>query len=163
VNEKGIKIAEKIHGLFKRRHMTLSVAESCTGGLVSHYITSLPGASIFFTGAIVSYSEAFKKRALGVSQETIDRHGVISLETAREMAEGVRALSHSNYSVATTGNLGPDVLEGKEQGLVYIASCGPDGCVSRELRLAGSREENKEASAVEALKLLVALVEGQGS
>jgi PncC family amidohydrolase len=152
-------IIKRVHVLFKDSALTLSVAESCTGGLVCHYITSLPGASAFFAAGVVSYSEDIKKKILGVTSETIDKFGVVSEETAREMAEKMRLLSKTDCSLATTGNLGPDVLEGKERGLVYIAAGKEGKTISRELRLKGSREDNKREAAVAALKLLLEIMQ----
>lgn len=149
----------KVHELFKGSALTLSVAESCTGGLISHYITTLPGASLFFSAAIVSYSENTKKEILGVSPDIIHKYGVVSRETAMEMAEKVRLVAKTDYSLSTTGNLGPDVLEGKEKGLIYIAAGKEGKTVSEELRLKGSRDENKKDAAVAALRLLIELAE----
>ncbi|MBI5664098.1 MAG: CinA family protein [Nitrospirae bacterium] len=148
-----------VHGLFKERGLTLSAAESCTGGLISHYVTALPGASVFFTAGVVAYSEKIKTTLLGVSPEVIRNSGIVSAETAVEMAEKVRSLAKTDYSVSTTGNLGPDVLEGKEKGLVYIAVSKDGKTVSREIRLKGSREENKAEAALEALRLLLEVAE----
>lgn len=154
-----VESAEKIHELFKEKGLTLAIAESCTGGLISHCITSLPGASLFFKAGVVSYSEDAKKDILHVSSETMNKFGMVSEETAVVMADGVRSISHSDYSLSTTGNLGPDVLEGKEKGLVYVAVCRKDKAVTQELRLTGNREENKEEAALAALRLLAEIVE----
>jgi PncC family amidohydrolase len=160
MNKKTLEVIEKVHEIFKEKGLTLSVAESCTGGLISHYITTLPGASTFFNGGVVTYSIDFKERFLGISSEIISGHGVVSKETAREMAERIRILSKTDYSLSTSGNLGPDVLEGKEKGLVYIAVSREGSTFSRELRLTGDREENKEEAALSALKFLIETVEG---
>jgi PncC family amidohydrolase len=154
-----LEVVEKVHETFKINGYTLSVAESCTGGLISHYLTSLAGASSFLTTGIVSYSEEAKKSILGVSSGTIRKHGVVSEETAREMAEKMRLLSKSDFSVSVTGNLGPDVLEGKDKGLVYIAASKESKTVSRELRLEDNRNANKEDASLAALKLLIELAE----
>ena len=154
-----LEAIKRIHALFKDNGLTLSIAESCTGGLISHYVTTLPGASSFFTAGIVSYSEKIKKDVLGVSPDVIFKNGVVSNETAREMAEKVRLLAKTDYSISTTGNLGPDVLEGKKKGLVYIAVSKEGKTVSRELRLKGSREENKKEAAVAALRLLIEIMQ----
>lgn len=156
-----LKAVTKVHALFKGRGLTLSVAESCTGGLVSHYLTSLPGASIFFRAGIVAYSETIKKDLLAVSDKLITKYGVVSEETACDMAEKVRTLSKTDYAIATTGNLGPETLEGKEKGLVYIAAGGKSRIASRELRLKGNRDENKEAAALAVLNLLIEVVENE--
>jgi PncC family amidohydrolase len=160
MNKKTLEVIEKVHEIFKEKGLTLSVAESCTGGLISHLLTILPGASTFFNGGVVTYSIDFKERFLGISSEIISSHGVVSEETAREMAERIRIIAKTDYSLSTTGNLGPDVLEGKEKGLVYIAVSREGSTFSREMRLRGDREENKEEAALSALKFLIETVEG---
>jgi PncC family amidohydrolase len=160
MNKKTLEVIEKVHEIFKEKGLTLSVAESCTGGLISHLLTILPGASTFFNGGVVTYSIDFKERFLGISSEIISAHGAVSEETAREMAERIRILVKTDYSLSTTGNLGPDVLEGKEKGLVYIAVSREGSTFPRELRLTGDREENKEEAALSALKFLIETVEG---
>ncbi len=148
-------VVKKVHTFFRKRGYTLSVAESCTGGLISHLITSLPGASAFFEAGVVSYSANAKKSILKVSSRCMRRYGVVSAETAREMAEKIRVLTGTDFSVSTTGNLGPDVLEGKERGLVFIGvSTGKETRV-KTLRLRGGREENKERAAISAIGFLL--------
>jgi len=139
MNKKTLEVIERVHEIFKEKGLTLSAAESCTGGLISHLLTILPGASTFFNGGLVAYSIEFKKKILGVSSKTISRHGVVSKETAREMAEKIRALAKTDFSLSTTGNLGPDVLEDKEKGLIYTAVSKEGKTFSRELRLKGNR------------------------
>jgi len=156
-----LKIVKRVHEIFIDKGLTLSVAESCTGGLISSYLTDLPGASSFFIAGIVSYSEEAKKGILSVSSATIRKYGVVSAETAKEMAERMRVTAKTDYALATTGNLGPDVLEGKEKGLVYIAASKERRTIGRELRLRGKRYENKEEASVSALKLLIELLEGR--
>ncbi len=159
MDQEALEVTKNVHQAVRDRGLTLSVAESCTGGLVSHYITALPGASTFFLAGIVSYSAGTKKDILGIVPETIADHGTVSDETAREMAVRVRLLTKTDCSVSTTGNLGPDVMEGKEKGLVYIAASKDGVTVSRELRLPGGRTDNKEKAALEALRLLLELLE----
>ncbi|MBI5675964.1 MAG: CinA family protein [Nitrospirae bacterium] len=154
-----LKIVKRVHEIFIEKGLTLSVAESCTGGLISSYLTDLPGASGFFVAGIVSYSVKTKKEILGVSPSTIKRYGVVSSETAKKMAEQIRKKAKTDYAVAVTGNLGPDVIEGKEKGLVYIAASWRGKTVTRELLLKGGRKKNKEEAAVSALKLLIELSE----
>jgi PncC family amidohydrolase len=150
----------RVHEIFKGKNLTLSVAESCTGGLISHYLTTLAGASNFFEAGVVSYSIDSKKRILGVSPEIISQYGVVSNETAREMAEKMRLLTKTDFSLSTTGNLGPDVLEGKDKGLVYIAVSKKGQTFSRELRLKGDRSENKKSAAISAMRFLIEIIEG---
>ena len=108
----------------KENNLTLSVAESCTGGLISSEITSKPGASSFYLGSVTSYDTGIKKKVLGVKRETLDRYSVISPECATEMAEGVRALMGSDYAVSVTGVAGPDTQAGKPAGTVCIGFAG---------------------------------------
>jgi PncC family amidohydrolase len=154
-----LKITEKIKGLFSNTGRTLSAAESCTGGLISHWITSAPGASAYFRTGIVAYSREAKEDILAVSGETINTSGMVSRETAAEMAEKVRMLAKTDYSVSSTGNLGPDTLEGKERGLIYLGASRKGKTITKRLVLTGGRAENKEAASLAALELLVELVE----
>jgi nicotinamide-nucleotide amidase len=160
LDKKIFEVVRRVYELFVIRGLTLSLAESCTGGLISHYLTALPGASAFFRAGVVSYSEDMKKKILGVSSDIIASYGVVSGQTAREMAEKVRGLTDTDFSVSTTGNLGPDVLEGKEKGLIYIAVSKEGRTFAKELRLRGNREENKEEAALEALSFLIEIAKG---
>jgi PncC family amidohydrolase len=155
MDEQILEVVKKVHEIFRKGGLTLSVAESCTGGLISHYITAFPGASNFFEAGVVTYSTAAKKKILGISASTIEISGAVSERTATEMAEKVRSLTGTDYSIATTGNLGPEVLDGKEKGLIYIAISRTGWPILKKLRLTGSREENKEAASLSALKLLL--------
>jgi PncC family amidohydrolase len=152
---------KKIHEYFEQHGYTLSVAESCTGGYVSHLITTLPGASRFFKAGVVSYADDAKKSLLGVSPDCIARYGAVSEQTAREMAENVRKLTKTDFALSTTGNLGPEVLEGKQRGLIFIAVSSRGGTVARELRLTGTRGKNKEEAAFLALDFLIEFSEKQ--
>jgi len=158
-DNKILEVVQRVHEFFITRDLTLSLAESCTGGLISHYLTALPGASAFFRAGVVSYSAEMKINILGVSSDIIASYGVVSEQTAKEMAEKVRVLTGTDFSVSTTGNLGPDVLEGKEKGLVYIAVSKEGNTFSKDLHLKGNREENKEEAALAALKFLIEIAE----
>lgn len=158
MDEKLLDLLKRINRAFREKGLTVSAAESCTGGLISHYLTALSGASDYFKAGIVSYSSDIKTSVLGVSPLTISRHGVVSPETAVEMAEGVRSLAGTDFSVSSTGNLGPDVLEGKERGLVYLALSGGGKTTVRKLGLKGERGENMEKASFEALRMLLEAV-----
>lgn len=145
----------------RRQGKTLSVAESCTGGLIAHWLTDVPGSSQFFLLSAVTYCIEAKKRLLAIDQETIEKYGVVSPQTASEMAKGVMSLTGSDYALATTGNLGPTALEGKETGLVYIALWDGRDISIRELRLSGDRLKNKETAALEAIRMLLFALEGE--
>ena len=152
-------IAGKVHRGLREKGLTVSVAESCTGGLLSHYLTLLPGSSDCFKAGIVAYAISAKESILHISRRACGRYGVVSPEIAEAMAGKVRAIARTDYSIATTGNLGPDVLENKDHGLVYIAVNSADGSTILELRLSGSRQENKEMTVRKALETLLNIID----
>jgi PncC family amidohydrolase len=156
-----LKLIRCVHQFFTEKGLRLSVAESCTGGLISHYLTWLPGSSKFFEAGVVTYSALSKKNILGVSSEIIASHGAVSGETAKEMAEKMRLLSGTDYALSTTGNLGPDALEGKEKGLVYAGISKEGKTIIKELRLAGDRTQNKEEAALVSLRFLIDVLSEQ--
>jgi len=102
-----LEIIKKIHEIFRTRNLRLSLAESCTAGLISHKITSLPGASDFFDSSIICYSAESKIKLLGVKKSILKKHGTISEEAARAMAEGIRMKTKTDFALSVTGNLGP--------------------------------------------------------
>jgi nicotinamide-nucleotide amidase len=105
--------------LLSSHHFTLSSAESLTGGGFGYFITRHPGSSGYFKGSLVTYANEIKVK-LGVSQDTIDKYGAVSKECAKEMAEKAQEFFSTNVAISFTGNAGPDSLEGKPVGLVYI-------------------------------------------
>jgi nicotinamide-nucleotide amidase len=149
------KIIGRVHETFTGAKLKLSAAESCTGGLIAHYLTMLPGSSAFFEAGVVAYSAASKKTILKVPAKTVAARGVVSREAAKIMAERVRLLTKTDYAVSTTGNLGPDLLEHKEKGLIFIGVSRKGGTVVRELRLRGTREQIKKKAALAALEFLL--------
>ena len=110
----------KVVDLLKKKKMTLSCAESMTGGMLAKIITDVPGASSVFDRGIVTYSNEAKMSELDVDPETLDAFGAISSETAREMVEGLRIYSGCDVCIAVTGNAGPDPAENKPKGLYYV-------------------------------------------
>lgn len=126
--------------LLKERSETLSVAESCTGGLVGRRITEVPGASAYFIEGAITYSNAAKTRTLGVSPEILEKHGAVSAECAEAMAAGMCKYAASTHAVAVTGIAGPDGgSEEKPVGTVFIGYAGPKGTKSLKLVLPGDR------------------------
>jgi nicotinamide-nucleotide amidase len=143
------------------RKQSLAVMESLTGGLLAHTITNNPGSSEYFVGGVIAYSNALKTQ-MGVPQETIERFGAISPETARAMAEAVRRLFQTDYGIGITGVAGPDVQEEQPAGTVYIAIAGPQGTINgRGPGWRGGREDQKRLAALAALNLLRLHLEGR--
>jgi len=137
--------------------LTLSTAESCTGGLVSKLLTDVPGSSAYYMGGIISYSNESKIKLLGVREDTLKDFGAVSVETALEMAEGVRKALSTECSIAVTGIAGPGGgSEEKPVGTVFIA-CAKEGrdTLSRGFRFKGTRAEIRAQSAGAALELLL--------
>lgn len=134
---------------------TLATAESCTGGLVAHRLTNLPGSSAWFMGGMVAYANEAKVRDLGVSPATLQEEGAVSAAVARQMAEGVRARFGTDLGLGVTGIAGPaGGTAAKPVGLVYGAVADARGTVVREHRFAGRRAIIKEWSAQMALDLV---------
>lgn len=124
----------------RRRDQTLSVAESCTGGGLGAELTAVPGSSDVLLGGVIAYSNAIKNKVLGVPEALLEQVGAVSDPVAEAMAEGVRRLTGSDWSLAITGIAGPGGgTESKPVGLVHLAVAGPDGCESHPIRLGSSR------------------------
>jgi PncC family amidohydrolase len=135
---------------------TLALAESCTGGLVSHRITNVPGSSAFFNGGIVSYSNEAKMSLLGVSADTLQEHGAVSEETVLEMARGVRRALSADIGAAVSGIAGPGgATPGKPVGLVWISLSAPGFEGAWRYLLQGDRASIKEQSAQAVLRHIV--------
>lgn len=133
--------------------LTLATMESCTGGLLSSLITDIPGSSNAFRGGLISYATELKE-AWGVPAEVITAHGVVSVETARAMAEAARQRTGASVGLSVTGVAGPDEQEGKPVGTVHIAVASPQGVRDTSQRFRGPRSEIKLRAAYTALNLL---------
>lgn len=141
--------------------LTLATAESCTGGAVASKLTALAGASDYFLGGVVSYSNAVKESALGVKHETLMAHGAVSEETAREMACGVREHLGADFGVATTGIAGPGGgTPEKPVGTVWIAVASAQRVVTKKLQCPGRRAQVIERTCSELYGLLISQVRG---
>ena len=138
-------IPELVAYTMKRHHATLATAESCTGGALAQQLTAMAGASEYYLGGVVAYSNETKERALGVKHETLLAHGAVSEETVRQMAEGVRERLHADYAVATTGIAGPTGgTPEKPVGTVWIAVASPQGTTAMLLKFGDRRAQTIE-------------------
>lgn len=140
----------------KAKKQTLSLAESCTGGLVATMLTDIPGTSAFFKEGWVTYSNEAKMKQLGVPQEILDVHGAVSEETARFMAQGARREANTDWAISITGIAGPDGgTPEKPVGLVYVAVAGADGTTVKQFHFHGDRQQIRIRSAKNALYSLL--------
>jgi len=151
----------EIGPLLRAKNLKLVLAESCTGGLVGHRITNIPGSSDYYLGSVTAYAYEAKERLLGVSHETLLAHGAVSRETAIEMARGVRQALATDFGdeqimgVSVTGIAGPGGgTPTKPVGLVWIALSTPSGDWAYQFIWSGNREENKDHSAEQVLRLI---------
>ncbi len=141
--------------MLKQAGKTVSAAESCTGGLISSLFTSVPGSSEYYLGSVTSYANGVKTGVLGVSEEIIAEHGAVSMECVKAMAEGVRKLTGSDFSVATSGIAGPGGgSDEKPVGLVWIAVSSQMGTETFSLISKGDRKRNIDRFASNALNIL---------
>lgn len=148
-------LEDVVVSLLTKHHLTVSTAESCTGGLIAGRIVNVPGASAVLGEGFITYSNEAKKKYLRVKESTLKEHGAVSKETAAEMAEGAAKASGSNASIAVTGIAGPDGgTEKKPVGLVYIGCTLNGKLYVEECRFKGNRQKIRENTVVYALDLL---------
>ncbi|HLF90558.1 MAG TPA: CinA family protein [Anaerolineales bacterium] len=152
----GIPLEVQMGELLRARKRTLVTAESCTGGLIGHLLTNVPGSSEYYTGGVVAYAYEAKVVLLGVTWETLEKYGAVSEEVALAMARGVRAALNGDIGVAVTGIAGPGGgMPNKPVGLTWIAISAPDGDWAKRFVWNGDREGNKMCSARAALEMVV--------
>lgn len=146
----------QVGDLLRVSGLTLAAAESCTGGLVGHRITNVPGSSEYYLGSITAYAYEAKVRLLGVSWDTLEKYGAVSQETALEMAAGVRQALGADIGVSVTGIAGPGGgTPEKPVGLTWIGLSTPDGNRAWSFVWHGSRLENKQQSAEQVLRIVM--------
>ena len=146
--------AQEINKLFREYGRSLGSVESFTGGLFAKEITAVPGASHFYKGGFVTYATEEKNRILGISYKDIDEHGVVSQEIAALMAMNAQKLLNVDYCVSFTGNAGPEAMEGKPVGEVYIGVATKDNVKVVGYHLDGTREDIQQKGVELALNLL---------
>lgn len=151
-----LALARQVHQLLGERGLTLATAESCTGGLLGHVLTEIPGASQWYVGGIVSYSDRLKRDELAVPPATLERHGAVSAQTSVAMADGARRRYGAALAVSITGIAGPDGgTDAKPVGLTYIAVADEAGHDCRRHQWHGDRHANKLDSVAASLELLL--------
>lgn len=156
----------QIGDLLRRRGLKLVFAESCTGGLISHRITNIPGSSDYFLGSVIAYANEAKERLLGVNHQTLLDYGAVSRETALEMARGVRLALTPDFGVeqviglSITGIAGPGGgLPEKPVGLAWVGLAARDAEQAHKILVQGNRQENKTSFAEQALVILINYLE----
>ena len=142
--------------ILRQRGLCLAVAESCTGGLISHLVTNVPGSSAYYLGGVTAYANEVKIHLLGVHPETLEKYGAVSSETVIEMARGVRNALAADIGISVSGVAGPGggTLD-KPVGTVWIGLSSPQEEYSRHYLWSGDRLAVKQQSAQAALKLLL--------
>lgn len=149
-------LAEELGKLLLEKGLTLSTAESCTGGGIASVITSISGSSEYFKGGIVAYANEVKTALLGVSETTLKKHGAVSEETVLEMAKGAMKSMKTSCAIATSGIAGPGGgTPTKPVGTIWIAAACNDKIVTKKLQGDNGREKNTKNSIEKALSLLI--------
>jgi nicotinamide-nucleotide amidase len=155
-------LAAKIVGLLTERQQTVAVAESLTGGLLGAAITDIPGASVVFRGGITAYATELKAALLGVPAGLLASYGPVHPDVAAAMAAGARDRLGATFGVATTGVAGPDPADGMPPGTVHIAVSAGRVPVTRALVLTGGRDEVRQGTVEESLRLLWNVIGEEG-
>jgi len=154
------KNAKKLHKIFLTKKLTLSFAESCTGGLLQEIVTSIPGASQYFLGGVVSYSNQFKTNVLNVSSKILDNYGAVSSETSQSMMNGLKKMFQTDVSVSITGIAGPEggTIE-KPIGTVFVTIGLKNFAKTYNYNLTGNRDAIRKKTALNVLIELINLIE----
>ncbi len=149
----------KIVELLIKHNLTITTAESCTGGLIAAALVNVPGVSGQLEEGYITYSNGAKEKLLGVSHETLEKYGAVSSQTAEEMAKGAKKAANADISIISTGIAGPDGgTKEKPVGLVYLACClGDDTEVERHI-FSGDRQEVRQSSVFAALALVEKMI-----
>jgi PncC family amidohydrolase len=156
-----LSLSTEVGSILLAHRYTISTAESCTGGLLSHTLTGISGSSAYFMGGVVAYSNQIKEQALGVQEQTLIEFGAVSDQTAREMAEGIRNQFDTDIGLSTTGVAGPTGgTADKPVGLVWIGICTPGGTQAFECHFTGDRLTVMHRTVEEVLTRLLAQLKG---
>jgi nicotinamide-nucleotide amidase len=141
--------------LLKANNMTVSVAESCTGGYLGHQFTKVAGSSAYFMGGVLAYDNSVKINQLGVNPETLSSFGAVSEQTVVEMAQNIRKICNTTFGLSTSGIAGPDGgSDEKPVGTIWIAIATETKTITKKLTLGGAREQNIHLTSINILNLL---------
>ena len=155
-------LSKELSDKFWKEGLTLATAESCTAGNIAAMITAIPGSSHFYKGGIIAYSDEVKVNILGVNPETLEKHGAVSEEVVIEMAKGAMKSMNSDCGVATSGIAGPTGgTPDKPVGTVWIAAAMKDRIITMKANGDEGRNKNIENATLNALKLLLKLIQNQ--
>ena len=155
VVDEDITMNEVVGKMLKAAGKTLATAESCTGGYIAHFITLVPGSSLYFKGSVVSYDNSIKKNVLNVQSATLESAGAVSKETVTEMLKGILNIMHTDYAIAVSGIMGPDGgTAEKPVGTVWIAVGDSQSVEAKKLHFRFDRKRNIELTAINALNML---------
>lgn len=156
--DKELNLPEETVNILKKKKLTISAAESCTGGMFAKMITDVSGASAVLNESYITYSPEAKMRILGVKKETVDKFTVVSEECAKEMAEGVQAVSSSDIGISFTGFAGPD---GDEVGTVFMGICFLGKTDVKKLNLNGDREQIRYTACLNGFETIKEIINGK--
>ena len=163
-DEELLDLARRIGAACRAHGIRLGTAESCTGGLIAHVITEIPGSSDYFAGSLVTYSNEVKTTLADVPPEVLEAHGAVSAQVARAMADGARSRLGVDLAIAVTGVAGPDGgSHEKPVGLTYVAVADEAGDDVRRFVWDGDRTGNKRLSLAAALELVLTRLAGAGA
>ena len=164
IREEGRSLEESLVEKLAAEKLTITTAESCTGGLIAGTIVNVAGASDVLNEGYVTYSNEAKERLVGVSHETLEAYGAVSEQTAREMAEGAAKAAHADVALSSTGIAGPGGgTADKPVGLVYVGCCVFGKTKVMKCQFSGDRAENRADTVKEALSLALSLLQDEGS
>ncbi|MDD5614292.1 MAG: CinA family protein [Candidatus Omnitrophica bacterium] len=147
-------LLNKIEKILKNQAISISTAESCTGGILANMLTSKSGSSGYFNCGLITYQRSSKEKMLKISKALLDRYGTISRECARIMAKNLKSITKSDITISTTGVAGPSEAENKPAGVAFVGIAFLNKTRVKEFRLQGTRLEIRKKLSLEALKML---------
>jgi nicotinamide-nucleotide amidase len=159
ITDKDEPLEAVVGRILLEQKQTIGNAESCTGGYISHLITSIPGSSSYYEGSIISYSYDIKEKVLHVNKQTLEKYGAVSEEVVRELVQNAQELLHTDYAIAVSGIMGPGgATPDKPVGTVWMAVSGNHKIITKKMHFRFNRQRNIQLTAANALLLLIQLM-----